>query len=79
MTNFDDITEDLCPAACSVSGCVISGRPVCGHPCKGGLQGLALQDEAARNRLAKARKIIGMDPPPLKNSKMPSTLQGDQP
>jgi hypothetical protein len=43
-------------------------RLYCAHPLKGGLQHDAAHDMAAHDRLKQARKIVGLDPPPLKRS-----------
>ena len=59
VSEFAGISAADCPAACKEGHCVISGRFYCGHPYKGGLQGRDMGDEAAVERLAKAKKMLG--------------------
>ncbi len=68
---IEDITITKCPKACSEAGCVISGKFYCAHPAKGGLQHDAAHDLAAHDRVAQARKIVGLDRPPLKRDQEP--------
>lgn len=75
MKLLDDITRTDCCMSCNVGHCVISGTSYCAHPLKGGLQRIEQQDEKARERLARARKVIGLDPPPLKETRTEEVTQ----
>lgn len=61
MSKLTGLTTTGCAKACNAECCIISGKPYCAHPSKGGLQSASMHDTDARDRLALARKMLGID------------------
>lgn len=57
---YPGLSATSCARDCNANGCVISGGIYCGHPAKGGLQGGDLGNQAAVERLMKAKKQLAV-------------------